>query len=410
MTGTLAIWHEAIGELVPKRGNLAPGEIADGCPTLELHFNLWRDSALHADFVDIGIKVKTGAPFKRLFLFVPAQIQKTQLLDLSSVLKHGTSLNAVFNDLVEIISRAENYFDTRLGRTTTRIHTIDLDRHITLEPVEMDAGDIGTVISFNKELCEQFEGGHDHYIRFRIYLTKATRHLFSSEVIPNEWFLLPSFENTELTEFRLNERRTIPPSLIQWFEDGPVNISTVHYFLIRDLRHELMMQHRDFRKIRVLEASLWRHYLRGRHPEKKVDLEPYPGFTDGGFVIYHWKDSGKISEGKLSERVEDFNAFAKFRMYRPNLFMYAYMITLIGALGSAFYAVAAELYRWLLPEIFTKPGTSFPSALADTVTILAGLLLFFFLLWITLTQIKGALKDLSMTIGRIFRRFGSGAD
>ncbi|TBH47788.1 hypothetical protein ELG65_32665 [Rhizobium leguminosarum] len=403
MTGTLAIWHEPIEEQSVRRGNLAPGEVAADCPTIELHINLWRDSGLHADFVDVGIKIKKGPRLKRLLLFVPAQLQTDQLLDLSSVLKHGTSLNAVFNDLVEITDRSEQYFDTRLGRAVTRIHSIDLEKDITLEPVEIDVLEIGTVISFNREFCDRFQGEHDHYIRFRIYLTAASRHLFSSEIIPNEWFLLPSFQNTELTEFRLNERRTIPPSLIKWFENGPINISTVHYFLIRDLRHELMMQHRDFRKIRVLEPSLWRHYLRGRPPETKFDLEPYPGFGDNGFVIYHWKESGKVENGKLAERLEDFNAFAKFRMYRPNLVTYAYMVTIIGAVGSAFYTLAVEMWRWAYPGLFGTQDPSSPSGLTNSIIILASLIVFFVALWALLTNIKVAFRRLRAPRDTFFR-------
>lgn len=372
MTGTLAIWYEPV-----EAGD--PEQPANRCaPQVELHFNLWRDTDTGADFFDIGVRLNSATGLGRLFLFVPTALQYRQLSDLSSVLKHETSLNAVFNDLVGIREHFEGSFTVDIKKSSVRIHELDISRHLKLEPVDMDSAGIGTVIAFTSEFCRALQRGEEaHYIRFRIQLNRQSSHLFSTEVTPSDWFLLPSFQRMELTEFRFNERRSLPRSLLRRFEENPLEITTIHYFLIRAQQHELIVQHRDFRKIRVLEAAIWRHYLKGKHPEREVDVDTYRHRRKNRHIIYHWRERSENTP------LEDFNAFAKFSTPQGNLLTYAYTITFLGGLGSALYALVYEITAAFLRGFETPQAPVVAAAFfSDWMVALMSLVFVIGLFWI----------------------------
>ena len=183
-------------------------------PEVELHFNLWRDLASHSDFFDVGFKFIDTEQLNRFFLFVPQAIDPKQIVDLSPLLEHGSTLNAVFNDVVEIESREEKSFNTEIRKEAfTRVHQVDIKTDLSFKPVSVDTKRVGTIIVFGSELCERIRApkSKSHYVRIRIVLNKKNHHLFSSEVTPRDWWVLSSFYPMEVTEFRLNERRRPGP-------------------------------------------------------------------------------------------------------------------------------------------------------------------------------------------------------
>jgi hypothetical protein len=327
--------------------------VAPSRPTVELHINLWRDSGLDADFADIGIKLEQANHLQRLMMFFPVQLEKSQILDLSSVMRHQQTLNAVFNDVVDIVENDERWFDTEVrGTPFTRVHPFSVKSDMELRPESMETDEVGTVLSFNQSFCQRFHDACSHYVRFRIYLTPATKNLFSSDIVPGDWWALSSSPNTELTEFRLNERRTMPQAVNKRFDKGPLNIAAIHYFLIRDLRHELLLQHHDFRKIRMLEEHLWRHYLEGRHPVSKEDMQPYRKLQKNRLAIYQWRETATADADGGPKYIQNFNAFAKFKINRLNLFIFVVAFGVIGGLGSAVFNLILEFWR----RFGAKPG------------------------------------------------------
>jgi len=106
MTGSVAFWYEPMGSSAKK------------APKVELHFNLWRDLIVRgSNYLDVGFLFKSVAnddlredaskSTDSFFLFFPGNFRLEQLSDLSLLMEHGSTLNAVFNDVVAITERHE---------------------------------------------------------------------------------------------------------------------------------------------------------------------------------------------------------------------------------------------------------------------------------------------------------------
>jgi hypothetical protein len=338
--------------------------------SVELHFNLWRDIDLGANFFDTGIRIKplavkkneggtertlrTSEVIERLFLFVPVKLDIRQLVDLNRILLQGHTLNAVFNDVVSVTTHAEEYFIARIDdKPLATFHYLTIEDDVEFEGIDAERGRVGTLVTFKRSLCERFSEDGDHYIRFRFRLDGRTSDLFTSELKPRDWFLLSSFSRTELTEFRLNERRSFPAAITARVSDNRAKyfaLLTINYFLMRDRKYELIGAHTKFRKMRRLEQNLWEDYLRGVAPGVQLGwrLERALRNASDRIIIYHWKQpSGDGASSPPDDKGprKDFIAFASFRSPIPNLIVYAFVIAFLGAVGAGLHPLAAGLLK-----------------------------------------------------------------
>jgi hypothetical protein len=267
MRSTLALWYEPTNAGTDRR------------LLVELHFNLWRDIDVGVNFFDVGVLIRSpkrtaldgkendaemaqsvSAMLERFFLFIPGELDANQFVDLSRILLQGQTLNAVFNDAVTAMNFTENHFQIFIkGKPYAAFHHLMRD-DVEFLPIDMERGWVGTLVIFRRSVCARFSENGQHYVRFRFRLDQRTFDLFSSESSPRDWFLLSSFSRTELTEFRLNERRSFPGEIAARVSgDGAkyFELETIHYFLMRDRRYELIGAHTRFRKMRQLERYLW---------------------------------------------------------------------------------------------------------------------------------------------------------
>ncbi len=132
---------------------------------------------------------------------------------------------------------------------------------------------------------------------------------------------LSSFYKTEMVEFRVNEKRNIPPALRDKY--NPIIFPCfkfIHYFLVRGTSVEIIRQHSAFRKMRRLEPSLWEHYLEELGSPRPESM-----------IIYHWRSPAQETGAKAT----DFIALTIFRRAKANPLLYMAAILLLGAGGSA---------------------------------------------------------------------------
>jgi hypothetical protein len=354
MGGTLALWYderETGAEIIRDAQRLLGIEQSGFVrPEVELHFNLWRDlnASLETNFLDVGIRIRSSfQQVKQFYLYLPRRIGNDDLQDLSQMLKFGQTLDAVFNSVIALGDQGDRYYKTvESGRHFTTVHSVDfgLNGDVRVESLENDDGSTGSLIVFTEGLCarlrqQQSEGCINSYIRFRLYLKGDASELFSQEVNVNDRFTVPIIGRLELTEFRLNEKRSYPTRIAELARSGQFYVRQIHYFLIRDLRYELTMQHKQFRKVRRLEGKLWRHYLLRNGGSESV--AEYERLADR-MVIYHWRE-----DAQDSRPVEDFVAFASFRATSRNIWLYLIFAVLLGALGSTLAVGLANLVIWL---------------------------------------------------------------
>lgn len=333
MDGTIALWFEPNGT--------APLP----APKLSLHINVWKDVSKTYNFLDIGFRLSDAGNLGRFFLFFPADLRRGAVSDLSRVLKFGKVLHAVFNDVVEVTATEETGFRTQIdGEPFLMVHHLNLEQDISIEPVLMVNGQTGSTVMFTDELCARIRAttGIDHYVRIRLKLTEHLDQLFSSVVRSGDWRFASAANELELTEIRLNERRSFPPEIASASKDRFFTIKSIHYFLVRHVEKQLVLQYPEARKVRQLEPALWGPYL---NDQPAIEPKRLKKVIDK-LMIYHWRAIAPVSPavetGLFAKRhraeepgIDDFIAFASFRKAQPNHLIYAVAIVLLGAMGSA---------------------------------------------------------------------------
>jgi hypothetical protein len=339
LAGSVAFWYDS-------------RDVKRKPPSVEMHFNLWRNPLLSGpNFFDIGIRFKPKAQDRcslaesaeAFHLFVPGIFRQDEIEDLSPLMEHGRTLMAVFSEVVVISETHERCFKTTIdGNPHLTFHKLDVIADVAVKHVEDSSKEIGTIFTFTEKFCKRLaDKSADHYLRFRILIRGQNREMFTTDTTPSDWFILSTFYRNELTEFRLNERRSFPDSIIP-IKMSFFDVSSVHYFLMRDINFDLIDAHTPFSKMRKLEADLWKHYLKGRPPGSRSAWQPRKFFAlrrSGPILIYHWRIMPKPSESTI----EDFVALASFREPINNLLLYAVAIGLVGALGNAVYNVSINL-------------------------------------------------------------------
>ena len=249
------------------------------------------------------------------------------------VLKDADTLNAVFNEVATVVREDDDHFVIRnQGGSERFVHSVRPGKDVTVHRINVPGRGQGTVIALTSGLCTRIRngaGGTEHYVRLRILLKEAARNLFTTEDTASGVGLTLTQDVLETTEFRLNERRSYPPAILQRATDGRVNLQSVHYFLIRSKDFQLGSQHQNFRKVRYLEHDIWTGYLAAGQTARRLPFGRRPGAR--GMVIYQWRDVAVNTDKGL----DDFIAYASFRTAQPKIIAYVIAVLAIGVVGSA---------------------------------------------------------------------------
>ena len=328
MEGTLALWYDALGV----------GAVA---PSLDLHVNLWRDLSGDFNFLDVGLRLRQVRDVRRIHLFFPVPLALASVSDLGATLRYGETLKAVFNDSVVAGSGDGTSYPTQIdGNPHLTVQILDVERDLSIEPVAISPLD-GAILTFGDALCARMHAvAAEHYLRFRVHLQGPARDLFSTEIAAGDWRLATATSVTETTEFRFNERRSYPDLVARRIGGGVFAIGRIHYFLMRDLEHQLTGQHSPLRNVRRLEPALWRAYLQGE--PTRTGAWRAPAAVVNRLAIYHWSNPADVTGS--------FTAFASFRSARGHLGIYAAAILMFGALGSLLAATLSACLRVPLPK------------------------------------------------------------
>lgn len=319
-------------------------------PLVRLHVNLWRDIGKKFNFLDVGFQLEETADLDRLYLYLPAQIEITSIFDLSNALKDGDTLNAVFNEVAAIEREADEHFIVKTDTGRRIIHHVDPARDISILPVPIPGRPCGTTITLKSALCARINDptnrAAQHYVRLRIFLHGDAQNLFTTDDGATSLGLSLTQDTLETTEFRLNERRSFPHVILERAAKGQVRLCSVHYFLIRSKDHHLGSQHQNFRKVRHLEPDIWTSYLLVGQPAPR-------GWTRkpraDGMIIYQWRAIAR--KDKVTNEpvfLDDFIAYASFRIAKDKILAYFVAALAIGGVGSALLNVGLSgLARFL---------------------------------------------------------------
>jgi hypothetical protein len=324
LNGTLALWYES---------NERPVDGHEPC--LELHFNLWRElPGSESDALDVGFRIKERHAIEKLCLFFPVKILPDDIEDLSNRLKDDRTLSAVFNetlivdDFDDSVFAAVNPYNSRVS-----FHVIAFNKLSDINFIELKdcADSTGTIVQFRKSLFDRMQHVGDYYLRFRLKLAGGLKQLFVSSFSPKDKMFVSAFYTTDIIEFRLNERRNFPSSLLKSASQMKwPDVCAIYFILVRDFKAELIRAHTDFHKMRRLENNLWSDYVSSLTNEPPEHM-----------FLYHWRTR------KTSEPIDDFIALASFRTIRHSLIDYVLVILFLGMTGNALEAFLAAIFNWI---------------------------------------------------------------
>lgn len=324
MTATIAIWYSRREET----------HLKGRPPSIEMHINLWRHHKNNRNytFLDVGIKIIDCQDLGSFNIYVPLCKKNVAIKDLSEVMYDDRTLGAVFNENLEATRRNEDgSFEVKSrGKDYVTIHPCICGKDFHIEDIADDEiSKRGVLLKFKRDFCGSLCRAGEHYFRIRFVILNGEEDVFIEDTSSAEGFVQSHFVNSEVTEVRLNEFRSLPHDLIvreraeRWLIP---EIKVLHYFLVRDVAFDLVASHANYRKIRRLEAGIWERYL----------AKDMPNSSARNMIIYHWRSGGE-------KPVSDVVTLAKFRRTKPNISIYILLVVLFGALGSAANALASKL-------------------------------------------------------------------
>lgn len=292
----------------------------------ELHVNFWNINSKSLNCLDFGIiftspESEDIASKGAICIFLPFKKDKSGFIDLSESLDRNKDLvTAVFNEyLIKSENLASKFLKLDLSNKGSIVINSKLDfvnGNLDHRVSVKERAD-GTLIIFKLKGCLSSEKECDHYIRFRLMLTKKEMQEIVKTFYPNDSFLKSNLERADIIDFRINEQRNLPSDISSTLAGAACTPFKYHFFVIRDMIDECSMSGKDYQGSRILETTTWSKYF-----TEKVS------FGKNDPMIYHWKVK---FEDKL--RLSDFSVVVKFKNTKAKLtkvFTYLFYILSIS--------------------------------------------------------------------------------
>lgn len=292
-----------------------------------VHINLWdkpEEDAKKYCF-DFGVLLEDIRNIENIYLYVPFQIEQSEIKDLGITISNNRLVNAIFN---------ENFTTTdgepkRLIVNGTEekpkfiIYSLDVQSQIELRScVRSGDTDIpGTILQIKLSTIAPKEIFR-YYFRFRIQVDNRDVDFINDEIKGVSIFS-NQFTTTEVIDFRLNDIRSCSEELREQFDKGELlQILAVHYLILRNANDEIIHYGKEMNS-RMLENDLWNGYIEG---------------TDKNIIAYHIK-----SKADCDKYIESFSDLTRFRYQKgTKLVILIYIIVIIG-LG----AIGGVIGNWL---------------------------------------------------------------
>ena len=287
---------------------------ASEADNLECHFNLWmlntsrhQRHAKNLDcFLDIGVMLNHADNITHINIFVPDQIDKSNLQDLGLTFRDRTELvSAVFNEDYGVLTRTkEKVIEVQKADSTPLfdIYMLDIENDVS---IESQFGGSTIRIRVPDHLRKK---KHYYRVRLKCAFVDQTGYIYTP---PASSFLEGAFFQTELIDFRVNEKRNLPSSLLETIhEDGNGRFTKTHFFLMREASDDYIFSHKPPGG-RQLEKDIWKEYVGENYSFEQV-------------TAYHWKDAALH---------DSFSVFVKFRSFHSGLRTILIAISAIILLG-----------------------------------------------------------------------------
>ena len=299
----------------------------DGDDRSTIYLNEWINPK-GKSYVDISVRVYGAKEAKAVNFFVPFEVERNEITDLSYMLSDSSALRALFNTNGMVDSEKTKY-SSELRYDNRTVSLINLTNEFT----KVKKVSYGTVITVDFEFIKDFVTSDEAYLIFRIP-HKTLDKVFAPVIDVgsmldkiNSLIQSPMISEKYGYSIRINEARLLPPEIneIEELQEQRIRKALVTI----SLGDEYEMNDSTCYRIRRLEAELNRNYA----PE---------GYDCSDAITYQW----------VEER--DLNMKAHYNFYftmehneisKMSMFVYLFMVLLIGALGGAIYDLFKLLFR-----------------------------------------------------------------
>lgn len=275
----------------------------------EIHLNIWerQNGAAQSAFLDIGLMLDLNEPAKSIELILPWKVADTDITDLFQQIAKQDAIPAIFNESWTIshqqrdcivsdpAGRGQNFAIVSAdGALTSRKHHVH-------DAVSIDVGKLQAAAAAAGKRVGTI--AQKVYVRMRISNIEREFYCVGAGQ-PKERGLSPSWQRTEVIDFRLNVRRGAPPGL-EHSIGSFTEFSKVHLFLMRSREQDIVFHDDLFKSSRSLEdENFWASYsLKASATNEEVQ-------SNLGHVKqslgYHWT--------KKAQPVSEFGTLARFKV------------------------------------------------------------------------------------------------
>ena len=291
----------------------------DGDDRSTIYLNEWINPKGRS-YVDISVRVYGAKETKELNLFVPFEIEKEEITDLSYMLADGSALRALFNTNGKVDAEKTKY-TSELRYDNRTVSLINLsDNFVGIKKVSY-----GTVISVDFELIKECITSDEAYLIFRIphkTLDKVFAPTINAKGVINKINLLiqsPILSERYGYSIRINEARLLPPEINE--------IEGLHKQRIRKalvtiaLSDEYEMNEANCYRIRRLEAELNRNYA----PD---------GYDCSNAITYQWVEE---RDANMKAHYNFYFTMEHNKISQLSMIVYLLIVLIIGVMDGALY-------------------------------------------------------------------------
>ena len=301
----------------------------DGDDRSTIYLNEWINPK-GENYVDISVRIYGAKATKTVNFFIPFQIDKDEITDLSYMLTEKSVLRALFNTNAEINSEKTKY--------TAELHcdkkVISL---ITLadEFAEIKNVAYGTVITIDLECIKSYVTSNEAYMIFRIP-HKTLDKIFETTIDVQGVFdkISSLIQSPILSEkygysIRINEARLLPPEINEIKVLQEQNIRKALVTISIDEEYE--MNDSTCHRIRRLEAELNRNFA----PK---------GYDCHNAITYQWMEE---RDSDLKVHYNFYFTMEHNKVSQLSVLLYLLIVFCCGALGTVMYDLFKLLFGLL---------------------------------------------------------------
>ena len=280
-------------------------------------------------YVDLAIRIRNVKVSSRMRVYVPFEISREEMDDVSIRLNDTKILQAIFGSAC-IVDYKKNEYTSEIaysGKTVDLIHISTLDYQIS--PLSS-----GTLVDIDFKAIQNSIDNDEAYFIWRMP-HKSLDRLFKSRVGAGsiltrfrDLFTSPVLSENHGYSVRINEPRLLPEEITrvgsfhrQKIKKAVITITISEDYDIND---------EGCYRIRHFEEELYRDYV----PEK---------FETDEAVSYQWHQS---REANLQGQFNFYYNIAKNSISKGSMFVYLVLITAISCLGSFFANVITHYMGW----------------------------------------------------------------